>query len=148
MVRPLLAGVLFATVALAAPVPKDFLKPKPKLDGRWKVTSYETNGRPTTAVSILNQTWAFDGENLTITRATAPKGAAATKIKVRADVTTKPMAFDYILSAATTRLGVFAVDGDTLTVCLTINTSLGERPTDLDGGTGTLKYTFTRVKDK
>ena len=148
MVRTLLAGVLFAAVASAAPVPKDFRKPKPKLDGQWKVTSYETNGRASKVASILNQTWAFDGENLTITRASAAKGVAPTKVKVRADAKTKPMAFDYVLNADATRLGVFAVDGDTLTICLTVNTSLGERPTNLDGGTGTLKYTVARVKDK
>jgi uncharacterized protein (TIGR03067 family) len=143
MVRTLLAGALFASATFAAPVPKDFVKPKPKLDGQWTVTAYESNGRALKTSSILNQTWTFSGDSLSITRATAPKGAAPTKVRVRVDP--KSTEFDYILSTASTRLGLYAIEGDTLTVCMTINTTTGVRPTNLDGGTGILKYVFKRV---
>lgn len=146
MLRSLLAAALFAPALPAAPVPKELRKPSPKLDGKWKVVGYESNGRPITTSSILNQTWAFDGDQLAITRTPLGKAAvtpAATKITVRADARTKD--FDYVMPTGTTRLGRYEVAGDTLTVSLTINTSTGERPHDLSGGTGTLKYTFKRV---
>jgi uncharacterized protein (TIGR03067 family) len=127
-------------------VPKELLKPAQKLDGKWKIVAYESNGRAITTSSILNQTWAFDGEQLAITRPPVGKGAvtpAATKIGVRADAKTKE--FDYVMAGGTTRLGRYQIDGDTLTINLTINTSTGERPADVAGGTGTLKYTFKRA---
>jgi uncharacterized protein (TIGR03067 family) len=144
MVRTLLVAVLTASVVAAAPVPKDFKK-APVLDGRWQVTAYESNGRPLNSPSVLKQTWAFAGEDLTITRTTSVN-ATPTKIKVRTDAKTRPMEFDYIFSTGTTRLGVFERTGDTLTISLAISTTTGTRPTNLDGGTGTLKYTLTRVK--
>ena len=149
MVRTLLAAVsiIVTAIASAAPVPKDFKK-APLLEGQWKVTAYESNGRPLKSSTVLKQTWTFAGDDLTITRSTAAAGSAPTKIKVRADPKTRPMEFDYIFSTGTTRLGVFEQDGDTLTICLTTNTTTGTRPANVDGGTGTLKYTLTRVKSR
>ena len=57
------------------------------------------------------------------------------------------MTIDYILASGITRLGVLEINGDTLTICLSVkNTETGaERPTDLTGGTGILKYVFKRL---
>lgn len=154
MVRTLLiAGALFATVALAAPVPKDFVKTA-KQDGKWKMTAYEANGRESKSAAILSQTWAIVGENLTVTREAGGKGGGkggpgllTMKMKLKTDPKKSPAELDYIQAGGGTRIGVFAVDGDTLTVCLALGPD-AERPTNLDGGPGVQKYTFTRVKDK
>lgn len=147
MVRlALVCVLLLAPSTLAAPVPKDFLKKPPKLDGKWMVTAYESNGRAVKTTTILNQVWAFEGENLTITRANAPKGIAPTKVKVRSDTKSNPHEFDYIFGTGSNRLGIFEIEGDTLTVCMTINTTSGERPANFDGGNGILKYVFKRVE--
>jgi len=146
MVRTLLALLLFAPVALAAPVPKDFKKP-PKLDGKWKVVEYSSSGRDIKTSSILNQTWEFDGEKLSITRnTTAKRPLKPTEIKVKTDAKTKPKAFDYIFGTGTVRQGVYELDGDTLVICLRLSTVPGQvRPTTLDGGTGLLRYVLKRV---
>lgn len=151
MVRSLLLAALLAVpvapIALAAPVPKELRKPAQQLDGKWKVTSYEVNGRLSTATSVLNQTWAFDGEQLAITRPPVGKGAAipvATKVGIRADARTGE--FDYIFTTGTSRLGRLEIRGDTLTINMALNTGVnGERPANLDGGLNTLKYTFKRA---
>jgi len=146
MVRILLALLLFAPPALAAPVPKDFRK-LPKLDGKWKIVEYSSSGRDIKTSSILNQTWEFDGEKLSITRnTTAKKPFKPSEIKVKTDVKSKPMAFDYIFATGTVRKGVYEVDGDTLVICLRLSTvPAQERPTTLDGGVGLLRYVLKRV---
>ena len=146
MVRTLLALLLFAPAAVAAPVPKDFKK-SPKLDGKWKVVEYSSSGRDIQTTSILNQTWEFDGETLTITRnSTVKVRPKPTEIKVKTDAKAKPMAFDYIFGTGTVRKGVCEVNGDTLIICLRLSTVPGqERPTSLDGGTGLLRYVLKRV---
>ncbi len=153
MVRTLLIAAAFAAVGHAAPVPKDFVKTA-KQDGKWKVTAYELNGRESKSPIILNQTWTIEGGNLTITREAGGKGGGkggpgllTMKVKLKTDPKKSPAELDYIQASGTTRLGVFAVDGDTLTVCLALGLD-AERPSNLDGGPGVQKHTFARVKDK
>lgn len=147
MIRSLLPLLLAAPLAVAAPVPKELRKAALPLDGKWKVTAYESNGRPVNSTVILGQMWAFRGGELAITRTTAVKGAAGlppNKVGVRADAKTGE--FDYVFATGTVRLGRYEIRGDTLTVCLSLSTGpMSERPANLDGGQGTLRYTFKRA---
>ena len=57
---------LLLTIPLlaTAPVPKDFRKPAPKLDGAWQMTGLELNGQQ--LGGNQNSVWRFDGDSLTI----------------------------------------------------------------------------------
>ena len=73
------ALLLTIPLVAAAPVPKDFQKPAPKLDGAWKLTGMELNGQP--LETSLDQIWRFDSDRLVIgtgTGYTSPKQAILT----------------------------------------------------------------------
>ena len=134
----------------AAPVPKDFKKEAPKLDGSWKVTSYEVNGRPINSNVILSQTWTFEGEKLAISRPPIGNGVVSpvSKSTVKTDPKKSPMEIDHVLNASITRLGIYSIEGDKLTICLSLQNNGTERPANFDGGQRILKYVFTRATEK
>ncbi len=139
---PLLLAI---PLLLAAPVPKDF-KPALALDGQWKVTEFERNGKP---ASHFQELWRIDGDCQTITHAAAPN-LQPRRQKLRIDLKAKPMEFDYTFEVNRRTYsvsGVIAGQGDDFVVCFPLFADR-QRPDNLVGGEGTLRYTLTRVKDK
>lgn len=131
---------LLLTIPLvaAAPVPKDFKKETPKLDGAWECTSVESGGR---VIPRQNMTWRFADDAVTITYGGGDAGVQPMPIST--DPKASPMAFSFTEGAR--QLGIYEIKGDTLVICLG---SSGQRPTDIAGGPNVAKYTLTRVKDK
>lgn len=132
---------LLLTIPLiaAAPIPKDFKKEMPKLDGAWQCTSMEFQGQ-----KIGNQysVWKFDGDNLTIEY---PNGRLAPVPRpIKTDPKASPKEFQFASNG--NQLGVYEIEDDTLTICL--SQQQGVRPTDTAGGQNVIKYNFTRAKDK
>lgn len=152
MFRVLPALLLVPALALAAPVPKEVKKERPTLDGTWELSSSESGGQK---VAEKGQTWQIDGEALVIrygkavasnVRYTlvAPKdgGADAVDFVSRSDrgaVAGQPKG-----EIVFTQKGVYAVDGDTLTLCLNLRGE--DRPAECKPGKGLVVYTFKRVK--
>lgn len=150
------AALLVAVVAVAAPVPKDVKKKEVKLDGKWEVVEYHSNGIKVN--SALTITWVIDGQNLTIERSN-PKGGGAIGRPVGITYSlVKPEggpanALDYTINYANgvnpsrAMPGVFEQDGDTLKFCWT-NAANAERPAKCEPAQGTLLYVFKRVDTK
>jgi hypothetical protein len=63
MWRSILAGLVFAAVATAAPVPKA-LKKAPTLNGAWEATTLRSSGNDFLNANNL-WVWEFEGENVT-----------------------------------------------------------------------------------
>ena len=132
---------LLLTIPLiaAAPVPKDFKKEAPKLDGAWVYASTEINGQR--IADARKDIWTFDGDNLTIQSNGA---AAAGPIPIKTDVKASPMAFEFVGDGD--RLGVYEIKDGSLVISKSL--APGVRPTNLDGGNGVVRWTFKRVEPK
>lgn len=131
----LLALPLVAT----APVPKDFRKELPTLDGAWHCTGIELQGR---VIGQQNSVWKFEGEMLTIEY--PGRGFNANSQPIKLDPKASPPGFEFANGG--NQLGVYELKGETLTICLSMQ--IGVRPPDAAGGPNVIKYNFTRVKDK
>ena len=133
--------LLLLTIPLvaAAPVPKDFKKAVPKLDGEWVYARTEINGQR--IVDVRKELWTFDGDNLTIQR---DGDAASPPIPIRMDAKASPMAIEFVGDG--NRLGVCEIKDGILVICT--NMAPGVRPTDVDGGKGVVRWTFKRAEPK
>ena len=131
---PLLLAV---PLLLAAPVPKDFKKAPMKLDGAWVHTGSDINGLP--VGGGRSEVWTFDGESLTI-QGGAAGGMPA--IPIKTDVKASPMAIEFVGDG--NRLGVCEIKDGILVICK--NMAPGVRPADTAGGTGVVRWTFTRAE--
>ena len=132
---------LLLTIPLlaAAPIPKDFKKETPKLDGAWQCTGIEFQGRQ--LGGNQNSVWKFDGESLTIEYA---NGRGAVPQPIKTDPKASPKEFQFANNG--NQLGVYEIKDDILTICL--SQQQGVRPADAAGGQNVIKYNFTRAKDK
>jgi uncharacterized protein (TIGR03067 family) len=133
---------LLLTIPLiaAAPIPKEFRKELPQLDGSWQQTGIEFNGRQIGG----NQTavWKFEGDSLTIEY--PGRGINAVPRPIKTDAKASPKEFQF--GNGSTQLGVYEIKDDTLTISL--SQQAGVRPADTAGGPNVIRYLFTRVKDK
>lgn len=150
------AALLVAVAAVAAPVPKEVKKKEVKLDGKWEVVEYHSNGNKVN--SALTITWVIDGTNLTIERSNVKLGGAIGRPVGITYSLVKPEggaanSLDYTINYANgvnpsrAMPGVFEQDGDTLKFCWT-NTANAERPAKCEPAQGTLLYVFKRVDAK
>ena len=131
--------LLTIPLLLAAPVPKDFKKAPVKLDGAWVHTGSDINGLP--VGGVRNEIWTFDGDNLAI----QGNGVAAiSPIPIKTDVKASPMAIEFV--GYGNRLGVCEIKDGILVICK--NMAPGVRPTNVDGGTGVIRWTFKRAEPK
>jgi uncharacterized protein (TIGR03067 family) len=135
-------------LSVAAPGPKD----PPKKDtnpllGEWTGEKAETGGMPL-PVPVGGMTMEFkpDGKVVMTDAGKPPEEAGYTadpkKDPHEIDLT-QPMAGGKVMKM----LGIYKVDGDTLTLCLGV---VGERPTKFESAAGqaTLLMTFKRAKKK
>ncbi len=116
--------VAAAGCLLAADVPKDeaVKKEQTQLQGTWIVVSAERGGKA--LAELKDSRVKVEGDRLTITVANKSKEESA---RFKLDPTTKPRQID-ILEGKTAALGIYALEGDTVTICWTKGK---DRPTAL-----------------
>ena len=129
---PLLLAI---PMVVAAPVPKDFKKEVPAFEGEWQLAWHESNGRKSVVAGYV---WVFGPENITVHNA----GRTNPPIPIAVDTKTSPMSLDFRNGNGGGRAGIFRIEGDTLTLCLSSN---GTRPTEFESSATVIKYNFTRV---
>ena len=147
-----LAAVLLASVAVAAPVPKDLKKKEVSLNGSWEVVEWHSNGNKVNSTVAMK--WVIDGQTLTIERQNKgggligkPANISYTLVKPDGGA---PNALDYTINYANglnpcrSMPGVFEVDGDSLKFCYASLVN-GERPAKCEPAQGTVLYVFKRV---
>jgi uncharacterized protein (TIGR03067 family) len=140
--------LLALALTVAAPGPKD--PPKKDVDpllGQWVGEKAETGGMPLPVpVGGMSMEFKPDGK-LVMTDGGKPPEEAGYKADPKKD----PHEIDVVPPAAggkvMTMLGIYKVDGDSLTLCLA---AAGERPTKFESAAGqaTILLTFKRAKKK
>jgi uncharacterized protein (TIGR03067 family) len=149
-VTRLLALLLLASAAVAAPVPKAVKAKAPPLDGRWECV--ELNANNSDATKSNPWVWDIDGEKLTIHRRI--NGELRPNEQNMATSLTwpdpaKPEEVDYIRTGRNSKQvfkGRFVVDGDKLTICYA--TDGGDRPTEMKIDQRYHYVRFTRAVEK
>ena len=141
--------MVFAAVAVAAPVPKA-VKPKAtNFDGTWELVEQSNDNRPVATISPWR--WTIDGDALTRASGTGdgsfrPYTQPALFVRP-ADAQSNEM--DYVPDAGRRESvcpGRAVIENDEFVVCWT---SAGKpRPAELKPGPGVNYYRFKRVKDK
>jgi hypothetical protein len=122
---------VFAVPVVAAPIPKALKeKPKPSVNGQWKMTSLIWNGK---SVPPWADEWKIDGEKITI-------GVATTPFTIRDP--DQPQLRKWQGYSAAVKL----VDGDKLHVC--VNWLTKENVFDCVQGPDRDLYIFERGKDQ
>lgn len=140
-------------LGLALVVGAPALKDRPKkadqsLVGTWDLESVTLPGRAGVASSVLRYTFTADGKWLIHRNGEELAGNRRYAMDSRAD----PPAVDLITNAAAAnparRLGVFKIDGDTLTICAA--KARDDRPKSVDPAAqdGVTVYVLKRVKKK
>jgi uncharacterized protein (TIGR03067 family) len=128
---------------LTAPALKDS-KPPP-IVGVWEITSFHFNGKDRSAT--LNATWEFtaDGRWLITTNGKDTPGDR----RYKSDLSADPATVDLDAGPGTDpRLGIFRVDGDSMTLCIV--SGRPQRPAGFDAPPGSANwlYALERVKPK
>jgi uncharacterized protein (TIGR03067 family) len=140
---PIVIAILMACL-FAAETADDSKSEMAKLDGEWSYAFYQCNGDiiPQQQLDPLKQV-TRNGKS-TIYK----NGQMCSKGKYTIDSSKTPKTIDYFDGGEknATRLGIYMLDGDTLTVCTSIHSN--ERPTEFTSkpGSGYLLGIFTRDK--
>ena len=129
----ILALLISAGTLTAAPIPKDFRKPNPSLEGTWRLLVIEYQGE---RLVRDGETWTFDGGNLMMT-----KYGEQTYVT---DPTASPRQIQ--LGANADNLGLYEIAGDDLV--LSFGTKPLVRPADLLPGSNVSRYLLKRVSSK
>ena len=135
------AGLGWYGLATARPADdKDPKADKDKLQGKWKITEAVLHGRPLPldrAVAILGDTVEFKGDKVTL----------RTESTFTLDPSKSPKWIDMPTADGKGFVGVYALDGDKLTLHCTVPGTTA-RPTDLEfkKGVNTTRLVLERVK--
>jgi uncharacterized protein (TIGR03067 family) len=144
--------LLGLALVVAAPNLKDGPKKTPEIVGQWVLQKMSVGGedRGTTGTKLV---YEFTAEGLWITWR---DGVANKKPPgVKYDAKAEPATIDVIetkpagrTGTAMNKLGIYKVEGDTLTIC--VGRPSGERPTKFESGDGLpfMLITLTRAKKK
>src|SRR4051794_18181218 len=143
--------VLGVALGLGAPALKDPPKKDASVVGEWEVESVGMNGPPTGVGGLLRYTFTADGKWLIFKAGQELPLAGGTRTFTQ-DPKPNPPAVDLVTTrpgAAAERrlLGIFKVEGDTLTICGT-RTKGAERPKTFEPGPGITFYVLKRAKPK
>ena len=138
-----LALLLAASVASAAPVPKEIRKAG-KLDGLWEIASIEVFGKP--GGIPPRQRWKIENGTITVEQIVV-NAAVRTRpaIAIKVDDAVTPKSLDYNTGGATPRPAIYEVDGDSLKIMMSLRGN--ERPKDMKSDDSTVLYVFKRVKE-
>jgi uncharacterized protein (TIGR03067 family) len=141
----LLVGLLFlgASVQGAGDATKDDLK---RLEGKWKFVERVIDGKK----GDLKGTWTITGNKLSYA------SDSDVWAVLHLDATTKPKTFDFDHDSKDPKKaekgikGIYAIDGDTLKVCVAIPGKAKDRPKSFESkeGSGLALTVLKRVKDK
>jgi uncharacterized protein (TIGR03067 family) len=135
--------LVFASLAVAAPVPKGLKPSDPTaLLGTWELTAATYSGQPYPSAHGTKWTFRDDG---TAKRDRPNDGISTAKYTL--DPKTNPKAFDWNTEEGNSFLGIYELDGDTFRVCLQYDASKG-RPTAMTDAGGTYQFEFKRAGAK
>ena len=143
-------GVLVGAAAVAAPRPKDRPDEQSdlkKLAGEWTVTSYRSLGIDMLGPGrVQSASWSFDAAGYTLRL-----GEYIEQGSVKLDQTKKVPTIDIAIAAGADRgqaqVGIYQLDGDTLTLCLA-RAGVEGRPTDIASAEGTANILITMKRKK
>lgn len=119
-----------------------------KLEGAWRLISRETDGKADPADKIKDIVMVNDGQNFVFRGSASGSGAMKGTFKV--DASKKPKAMDRVPAdgprKGKTLLGIYNLEGDMLTICVSIAGK--ERPTTFatKENSGLLLSVFKREK--
>jgi uncharacterized protein (TIGR03067 family) len=147
MNRPLslalgLAALAGAAGVLAAPGLKDDKNDLKRLEGDWKIESWEQLGQPVQ----MNATWSFKGDKYALAI-----GANLEEGTIKIDQRKKPPAIDLEITGGNCKgkdqPGIYKLDGDTLTMCFAWP-GTADRPTEFQSTAEgrTILVTLKRAK--
>lgn len=139
---PLLLGL---ALTLSAPGPKDSPKKDPPHVGSWSLETVTLGGQALPLPDSEKKTITFTADGKVI-RETAGKTEDGGTITV--DLKKTPHEIDVVEAAqkGQTGKGIFKVEGDTITICMTIGD--GERPTKFESPAGSQNILFTMKRVK
>ena len=131
-------------LADAAPVPKE-LRKKPGLRGLWEVVTMQSQGQDFDM--YRGARWKITADRIEIEYPEGIRVANPSVVNIisAVDERASPAVLDYTNYQGTDRKAAFAVEGDTLTLCIPILAP--DRPKELKADTSNLFYTFKRVKE-
>ena len=120
--RALVLCVTGLLIAVELPAQENDKQELEKLQGDWVLHSQETKG------NVINsggsKTYSVKGNEYTFGSPMSKGG----KVKFKIDASKDPKTFDTSASSSPVRLGIYKLDGDTLTICH--ETGSGIRPTE------------------
>jgi uncharacterized protein (TIGR03067 family) len=129
-----LLAILVSLVAVGASVGRgqDDAQELQKLQGEWVFKGVEST-----------MTYTIKGNEYTFTR---PDGKIS-KVAFKIDATKDPKTFDRTAESGNVRLGIYKIEGDTLTICSNISSDSKLRPADFSSKPGERSMTaWTRAK--
>jgi len=139
-----LSVFLLTVVPARADTPKDaeIKKDVEKFQGKWTVASIEENGKPAPADEVAKFEVTVKGDVFTV----KIKDENNRELTIKLDPTQKPATIDLVPKDAKdkTVLGIYKLDGDTLTIAGTDEKK--ERPTDFTAGKGVTVLVLKRAK--
>jgi uncharacterized protein (TIGR03067 family) len=122
---------------------------KDKLQGEWTLVKLERPGEKKSGAIIKNSKLVVKGEEWLATF-----NGKEVKWTVKLDAAKSPKEIDFTQDGTTFRtLGIYKLDGDTLTVCRAANragnpSGGGERPKELKARDGVYYYVYKRAEKK
>jgi uncharacterized protein (TIGR03067 family) len=149
---PIAVALLTVTLgAVAAPdkEKKDDKDGVKKMEGEWKVTAWEQGGNSLPAEALEGSTWTVRGDKYTFVM-----GPNTEEGTFKLDPAKKPATIDLDIATGNCKgnaqVGIYKVDGDTITICLNRPGATG-RPTEFksteDGDTFIVATLKRKKKD-
>ena len=139
MRRALLLLACTATMASAAPVPKELAK-VPSREGAWKLMKIDMPGGGTS--TGMTHSWVLNAKDEVSFRGPQERSEEI-RFRLVFDEKSKDLEFR---RGTELYLGVYELEGDSLKLCINFTAS-GPRPKDIAAGGTAYIYCFQRVKD-
>jgi len=139
--------LLCLALSLSAPAPKEILKKDPPHVGSWSIEAVTLGGQPLPLPDSEMKTITFTAEGKVIREGAGKTEDGGT---ITVDLKKTPHEIDVVEAGGQqmgqTGKGIFKVEGDTITICMTIGD--GERPTKFESPAGSQNILFTMKRVK